>query len=213
MKEVDFGEGRHELPLTERKSVSILLGAGFSAHVGYPVGGEMNDRLLHFDYSKYSFSSEGKLVTSTDGTKPMLRNSYESCFVFCKRLIEEYSRDNKFDYEEFYDFIKSDGAKEMRCRSLCGEENFDYYLYNVPHIYNQMVASLLKDRSGRSWYDNESSKMNYDPYGGFLTYLSEMSEKFIINVHTLNHDLLFESFNNLVNGKISDGFDEYGSDY
>lgn len=34
-------------------------------------------------------------------------------------------------------------------------------------------------------------------------------------MHTLNHDLLFESFNNTgyINGCISDGFDEYGSEY
>jgi len=55
----------------------------------------------------------------------------------------------------------------------------------------------------------------FDGYKGFLTYLSELSKEFIVNIHTLNHDLLFESFNNtgFINGNISDGFDEYVSDY
>ena len=38
-----------ELPLSSRKSVSILLGAGFSAPRGYPIGNDMNKRLLNFD--------------------------------------------------------------------------------------------------------------------------------------------------------------------
>lgn len=79
-----------------------------------------------------------------------------------------------------------------------------------------MVAYLLKDKEGKSWYDDEPFKVNFfDGYKGFLTYLSELSKEFIVNVHTLNHDLLFESFNNtgFINGSISDGFDEYGSDY
>mgnify|MGYP003467862353 FL=1 len=79
-----------------------------------------------------------------------------------------------------------------------------------------MAAHLLKDKTGKSWYDDEPFKVNfYNGYQGFLTYLSELSRKFIVNVHTLNHDLLFESFNNtgFINGEISDGFDEYGSEY
>ena len=128
---------------------------------------------------------------------------------------------NKFDYEEFYDFIKTDEAKEIRYQSLCSDlvneaESYEHYLCNVSHIYNQMAAHLLKDKEGKSWYDDEPFKVNFfDGYKGFLTYLSELSKEFIVNVHTLNHDLLFESFNNtgFINGNISDGFDEYGSDY
>lgn len=79
-----------------------------------------------------------------------------------------------------------------------------------------MAAHLLKDKTGKSWYDDEPFKVDfYDGYNGSLTYLSELSHEFIVNVHTLNHDLLFESFNKtgFINGSISDGFDEYGSEY
>ena len=79
-----------------------------------------------------------------------------------------------------------------------------------------MAAHLLKDKTGKSWYDDEPFRVNfYDGYNGFLSYLSELSREFIVNVHTLNHDLLFESFNNtgFINGDMSDGFDEYGSEY
>ncbi len=225
---IDLGEEENEHPLARRKSISLLLGAGFSAPMGYPIGNEMNDGLLNFDDNTLDFSPEGYLVSSTDGTKPMFQmngiyNSHQKDFIFCKRLIKEYAKThgNKFNYEEFYDFIKNDEVKEIRYQSLYDDllsdtEKFKHSPSNISHIYNQMVAYLLKDRTGKSWYDAEPFKVNsFAGYNGFLTYLSDLSREFIVNVHTLNHDLLFESFNKTgsINGNISDGFDEYGSEY
>ena len=227
--DIDLGDKiEPELPLAGRKSVSILLGAGFSAPIGYPIGNDMNNGLLNFNDSKINFALSGELAISTDDTKAIFQmneayNNHQKYFVFCKRLIKEYAdaHDNTFDYELFYDFIKTEEAKQERYQRLCDDlleehENYEHYLFNIPHIYNQMVAHLIKDRDGKSWYDDEPFKMNYyDGYNGFLTYLSELSREFIVNVHTLNHDLLFESFNKtgFINGNISDGFDEYGSKY
>ncbi len=226
---IDLGyNSEPELPLEGRKSVSILLGAGFSAPMGYPIGNSMNQRLQNFDDSTLDFAPNGALATSIDGTKPIFQmggnlNNHQKYFIFCKRLIKEYTKAHNdiFDYELFYDFIKNGEAKQKRYQKLCDDllvdgDSFEHYLFNISHIYNQMVAHLLKDRNGKSWYDDEPFKLNYfDGYNGFLTYLSELSHEFIVNVHTLNHDLLFESFNNtgFINGNISDGFDEYGSDY
>jgi len=226
---IDFGDDiDSELPLVGRRSVSILLGAGFSAPMGYPIGNDMNNGLLNFDESSLDFAPCGTLVSSTDGTKPKFQkdgvlNNHQKYFIFCKRLIKEYTEahDDMFDYEQFYDFIKTEEAKQERYQRLCDDlfddcESYEHYLSNVSHIYNQMAAHLLKDKTGKSWYDDEPFKVNfYDGYNGFLTYLSELSREVIVNVHTLNHDLLFESFNNtgFINGDISDGFDEYGSEY
>ena len=226
---IDFGDDiDSELPLVGRRSVSILLGAGFSAPMGYPIGNDMNNGLLNFDESSLDFAPCGTLVSSTDGTKPKFQkdgvlNNHQKYFIFCKRLIKEYTEahDDMFDYEQFYDFIKTEEAKQERYQRLCDDlfddcESYEHYLSNVSHIYNQMAAHLLKDKTGKSWYDDEPFKVNfYDGYNGFLTYLSELTREFTVNVHTLNHDLLFESFNNtgFINGDISDGFDEYGSEY
>lgn len=47
---IDFGDERnYETPLYQRKSISVLLGAGFSAPMGYPVGNGLNKELLNFD--------------------------------------------------------------------------------------------------------------------------------------------------------------------
>ena len=226
---LDLGDNTtNEIPLDGRKSISILLGAGFSAPMGYPIGNDMNESLLDFDDRFLDFAPCGSLATSTDGTKPTFQmggvlNNHQKYFIFCKRLIKEYTKahKDKFDYEQFYDFIKTEEAKRERYQRLCDDllddcESYEHYLSNVSHIYNQMAAHLLKDKTGKSWYDDEPFRVNfYDGYNGFLSYLSELSREFIVNVHTLNHDLLFESFNNtgFINGDMSDGFDEYGSEY
>lgn len=216
-----------EIPLAGRKSISILLGAGFSAPKGYPIGNEINKRLLNFDES-VDFSPSGTLTNSVIGQKPKFQiggvyNIHQKSFIFCKCLMKEYEKahNGEFDYELFYDFIKSDEVKEKRYQVLCddllsGLESFEYFLSNVSHIYNQMIAHLLKDRDGKTFYDDEPSKINnVDGYNEFLNYINQLSQEYIINVHTLNHDLLFESFNKVscINGRISDGFDEYGSEY
>ena len=226
--DIDLGDNMDQiLPLTGRKSISILLGAGFSALMGYPIGNKINKTMLNFGDINIDFAPCGSLVTSTNTRSQFqmdgVNNIHQKYFIFCKRLIKEYAdaHDNTFDYEQFYDFIKTEEAKQERYQRLCNDlledyENYEHYLFNILHIYNQMVAHLIKDKNGKTYYDDELFKMNYfDGYNGFLTYLSELSREFIVNVHTLNHDLLFESFNktNIINGNISDGFDEYGSDY
>lgn len=228
--DIDLGyEQTIEVPLFKRKSISFLLGAGFSAPMGYPIGNDMNNGLLKFSEKKYiAFSPSGSLVSFKDEQASQnhvekLINIHQKYFTFCKRLIWEYAKthNNKFDYELFYDFIKSDEIKEKRYQVLCEDlldkfDSFEDYLFNIPHIYNQMTEYLLKDRNGKNRYDNEPFKINnVEGYNGFLHYLSLLRHKYIINVHTLNHDLLFESFNNTgyINSNISDGFDEFGSEY
>ena len=211
-----------------KKSISILIGAGFSALKGYPTGNELNNKMLEFDEKRISFSPSGELAISEDGRKPQFQilgiyNQHQKYFIFCNRLIKEYAKINngEFDYEKFYDFIKSEQAKDHCFRVLCDDllgenECYENYLFNIRHVYNQMVEYLLRDQNGKNRYDDEPFRIGYvDGYNGFLDYLSKLSQEYVINVHTLNHDLLFESFNRTeyINGNISDGFDEYGSEY
>ena len=177
---IDLGNYDNKaIPYSERKSIALLLGAGFSAPMGYPIGNDMNEYLLNFDDRNVDFSPSGVLASSIDGTKPNFQiggvlNNHQKYFVFCKKLIKEYAQKhgNRFDYEEFFDFIKSDEPKDKDYQrlllGLCEErELYEEYLYNVPHIYNQMVAHLLKDKTGKTWYDDEPFKMNY--FDGYTT--------------------------------------------
>lgn len=161
------------IPLSERKSIAFLLGAGFSAPKGYPIGEAINKRLLNFNDSTLDFSPAGKLA-KIDNKTPKFQidrvlNNHQKYFVFCKRLIKEYTitHNNKFDYEKFYDFIKTNEAMDNRYKKLCDDlyennETYGNYLFNVPHIYNQMVAHLIKDKTGKSWYDDESFSVSLE---------------------------------------------------
>ena len=103
---IDFdGESNNETPLYQRKSVSVLLGAGFSAPMGYPVGNGLSKGLLNFEENLVDFAPSGELAISTDGQKPQfqlygIRNFHQKRFEFCKRLIKEYyvAHNNMFDY-------------------------------------------------------------------------------------------------------------------
>lgn len=219
---IDFGNEQQILPpLYNRQSIAFLLGAGFSVPKGYPAGDKINEGIQNFDDYNVHFELSGSLAESKDGS-PQENNIHQKYFIFCKRLIKEYTKihNSKFDYELFYDFIKSEEAKKERYQLLCADlidEYYDYnhYLHSIIHIYNQMVLYLLKDKDGKSYYDDEPFRDSVDGYDGFLQYLAQLSKYHIINIHTLNHDLLFESFNqtNYINNQLSDGFDEYRSQY
>lgn len=83
-------------------------------------------------------------------------------------------------------------------------------------VYTQMVLYLLKDKNGQSFYDDRELDSNIiSCYYSFMRLVSELRRESVVNVHTLNHDLLFEALakTESVWGRVSDGFDEYGSEY
>lgn len=221
---LDLGEP-HTLPLAGRESVSILLGAGFSVPKGYPTGAKVNDALLNYDKLSVAFSAAGEIMyVKEEGLTPGSSNDnhFQKQFIFCKRLIKEYAKEKgSFDYEEFYDFIRSEEVYQQQYQYLCKDfidETNEYrtFVNGIDLIYNQMVAHLLRDEDGEQWYDETPSHIGpVDYYDGFLKILSKWGKEYIVNVHTLNHDLLFESFRktDYLSGLISDGFDEFGSEY
>ena len=226
---LDFGlEPQMIKPIDQRESVAFLLGAGFSIPMGYPTGSAVNKGILNFDEQPVSFSPVGILASNYNGTKPEFgyTNSHEREFCLCKELIVAYSKTvTEFDYEKFMDVLRS--------KSLCSEYAaiFDKYIDdsntpyglagNLPDIYSQMVAHLLKDTDNASWYEGMPTQIGQYPkgprssYNSFLQIISKLKEDYLVNIHTLNHDLFFESFNRseYINGDMSDGFDDFGSRY
>lgn len=206
-----------------KSSISFLLGAGFSAPMGYPIGNQLNERLINFRQYKIGVSTDGKLFSLIDGQDTQTYgNPYSIYLDCCISLIEKYSTLNKFDYEEFFEFL----AKKLYlsnpeylevCKTHITETiTIDCLSSNIQEIYNQMVAHLLKDGDNMSWYDNKPYHIGrIDKYDGFLNLLKKWKEDNIIHVHTLNHDMLFESFNktDYISGEVCDGFEELGSDY
>lgn len=206
------------------ESISLLLAAGFSAPKGYPVGNTLNESLTKLDTSKISFSPDGRLAVSVDGKKPDFgyKTSYDIEFEFCLELIKYYN--NKmgvFDYEEFYDYLLDEAVNDKDAESIASgylkEKDYSQIIFALRNIYNQLVAYFLKDGKGVNWYDNEPYQIGskYTGYTGFLNYLKQIGESKIVNIHTLNHDLFFESLNNteFLSGELCDGFEELGSKY
>ena len=157
-----------------------------------------------------------------EGEKENLPNEYQKQFELCQRLIKLYNvKNTPFDYEKFYDFLKE--GKEIlsaeyrkQCKDIVTKEQYESYIYNLPNIYNQMISYLLHDKEGNCWYENKPFHIgSVEFYDGILKCIKNWEQNRIINVHTLNHDLLFESFNktDYFTNNISDGFDEYGSEY
>lgn len=92
----------------------------------------------------------------------------------CNKLIEEYSKDIKFDYEDFFEFLaKKKYLEQPKYRKLCTfftaeTISIDCISSNLEHIYNQMVSYLLKDRDNIAWYDNLPYHIGkIDEYDGF----------------------------------------------
>ena len=194
-KDIDLGYEIPEKPLTGRKHISILIGAGFSAPQGYPIGNTLNENILDFEKYNADFSPSGVLCNSTTGEKPIFQgegilNLHQKHFVFCKRLIKKYAETHKFDYEEFYDFIKGEEVYSSCYETLCDDLLYEYtdygsFVFSLPDIYNQMVRYLLRDKDGNSFYENQPFHIGFvEHYDGFLKYLSLLKEDYIIDVHT-----------------------------
>lgn len=92
------------------KIISIIIGAGFSAPVGYPIGNRLNHLLLNSKNENIGFPSEGSLAVNSDGSKPVYayKSSHQIDFEFCCQLMDHYTTIFKeFDYEKFFDYVVS----------------------------------------------------------------------------------------------------------
>lgn len=221
--DLDLGDTKPmEKPLDGRPNIAILLGAGFSAPMGYPIGKTVNDYLSKFDFDKYDISMAGELYER--GTPKSVYNSqYQRNLRFCKCIIDKYIvlHEGLFDYEEFFDFIHGQEIyappyKDCANDLIARNEDYKQFVDGLDIIISQMIERVVKDRNGKIWYDDEPSSATFpEEYASFLRILNKWSNDYILDVHTLNHDLLFESFNKIgeLAVRVSDGFEEYGSNY
>lgn len=212
------------LPLDKRGSISLLLGAGFSVPMGYPTANSLATKLLHLDEERICFSPSGQLSIYPKQTKQDTidgqSNYWEKIYTLCKRLIiAYYEANNTFDYEAFYDFLHDEifQMNYIKCSQGITDEynNYKSLLINVKPVFNQIIAYLIEGNACGCWLRNEPFTNYIEGYNGILNCLKLWGKKNVVNIHTLNHDTLFESFQNTeyLNNMISDGFDDYGSDF
>ena len=208
-------EEKEELMEQQKPSVSLLLGAGFSAPMGYPLAKELNNKIITF-YKEYNaISSNGELCFVGD-YNPTFDN-YMPLFSFCKTFIQRYKSEvgDDFDYEVFYDVMVNEYKTHAYEHLYTDIKNYHKYVSDMEMVFNQIIEAFIRDGNKTTWYEKTPpDKTLYGKYKSFIDIVQLWSRDKIINVHTLNHDLLFEAFNNdYLSGMISDGFSIEQSPY
>lgn len=210
------------------KHISLLLGAGFSVNKGYPTGSDLNNKILNLKITDFCVSTGGTVAWLTDGQDdPFNYSIYYTYKVFTLDCIKLYAGSNSFDYEKFYDFYKIDvrnAAADSEFNIFCDdfrkkyncEENNINLLMHLDNIYNQLIGGLLVDGEGNKFYEPvHYCEPIYPGYTGILNCLKSWGKDYKVHIHTLNHDLFFETFksSDWLQGELDDGFQELGSPY
>ena len=189
-------------------NISFLLGAGFSAPAGYPIGNSVNQSVLEFRKQNSYFSFTGKLShwhesgcnTELGKFFPLFWDTID----YYAQNAQNYSK--SFNYEEYFDFLKQEILKSheyarwVRTKSSNMEINQNL-VYAFLRIYNQVIEDIIYQR-------NKFSIRDYNP---FIKWIVKRSKEKIVHIHTLNHDLLLEG--ELLPDFISDGYQLEGSQY
>lgn len=168
---------------------------------------------MEFNNLNIDFVSDGRMVEIKNGCDSgIAENLYSIRYKFCLKLMPYYQRKySKFDYEEFYDFIMSGELDNKEYVKLASEFVTTYTPYliikdGLDTVYNQMINYVLTKNHGNKI--QSTGDQVCEKYIPFLEYIKNKSMNYIVNIHSLNHDLLFESFNNspYMRGELSDGF-------
>ena len=169
------------------KSISFLLGAGFSVPMGFPIGNKLGKEIIK--KAKKEKSKEPNMTAA---------------FVLNEMIKYFYLRiRKKFDYEKFYD----------RIYYFIYNKKFNEYLWTKHHIHQEHELKSFMNfyqRSIAEIFRKIPINNSLSIYEKFLNSLKELLDKgYEINIHSLNHDLVFESFkeSSLIGNYICDGYD------
>lgn len=208
--------------------MSLLLGAGFSVNQGYPTASELNKRLEELNHEDFYVHTSGVVVMKErEFPDPCFYSDHAIGKFFLIELIEYYTKENSFNYEEFYDFYNAfyrkktkDEAFDQFCNGFRGRIRTDLdnqnLLSRTNSIFNQLIIKFLKDREGNTFYKPvRQCKPILPGYDGFLYCLEGWGKDGSTHIHTLNHDIFFETFKDTdwLDGNLTDGFDELGSPF
>lgn len=202
INEIDLEYESQSIPMNARQQVALLLGAGFSVPAGLPTANILNEKMKCL--SETFPNIEGDILNTDLCVKD---NNNVRKLLF--EIITLYSREyEKFDYEEFYDFLHSDRVRvglyaEVAYKYATNFKTLGDNLCYIIGAYINLINHFL------------TISYNLSAYDVFEDFLSYVAKKCIVNVHTLNHDMLFEYLIKDANLQLefSDGFSELGSHY
>lgn len=215
--------------------ISFLLGSGFSAPENIPTVSEINKRLRKLKEDEFYLGSDQSVFFyQTEWRDPngwMPNSSIDR--LFAQEFISFYCTEvldggiDAFNYEVFYDyfseFLRYKKHKDeiggfcetFRATyikdSVWASDNYNF-VWRFSKIFNQLVSELLTVPT----YYEDVSYVNYPTYDPLIGLMRELLKSKIVDVHTLNHDIFFDSLARKHSDLwqyFCDGFTEFGSPY
>jgi len=210
-----------------KKSLNILLGAGFSRLADLPLGNDIKKRfdrdqreqLLRFSGGEWAWRDGKDQTTLHNGS---LGADWLCYSYLLDEIVCEYnsSKGGFKDYEDFYQFIKDHSGnanwygpiyskvKNRMYKEQNIESPNEFYdpIFNTPdsYILEEIVNHLIADML----FISKSEQELMIAYKPFIDYIKMYEE---VHVFTLNHDLLVEKLLKYSNLDFCNGFTEKGS--
>lgn len=211
------------------RSISLIIGSGFSVPDGMRTVGQINKLLINLKENDINIHSDMTFLLLNGQEKPSFSIHWGDKKFFIQ-FIQWYigQCQDEFNYEKFYDYVTSfkrfgnhkneietffDEFKSDVLKSNSPIDGINSYVSRFSDYFNQLISSLLQSQK----YYEDCSLGDYPPYDGFSAFLKEtVKDGFVINNHSLNHDLLFEhiaSKHSDLFQHFSDGYTDLGSPY
>lgn len=214
------------------KKLTVVLGAGFSANAGMPIGAtiagyfdrDLKEKLLCFSSSEWAWTDDKDKATLNNGKLNFDWLPYS--YVF-NELVKVYKaeRGSFLNYEDFYQFIIDNLNNEESIneifnnakhellidREYLKEENVGYneeYLKPFENKQLFKIAEILNYLIADLLYWEVSDEEIKEIYSPFIEYIQSFDE---VDVFTLNHDLLLERIFSLFNLDYTKGFSTVNS--
>jgi hypothetical protein len=209
------------------KSISFLIGSGFSVPAGLPTTTQMNERLKRINSDEICIHTSGDAWFLKGESDPNAHLMGVKERKFVQEFLEFYNTTilkpgKGFHYEDFYDdytgFLFSGKYSKELANFLQGflkrhELQTDEHdlLFQFNFTFNQLVSNLLDKRFPRV----HLSKPYLRCCSAFLNMVEEIAKTHVVHLHSLNHDLYIEhlALSDSIQEKLDDGFEELGSPY
>lgn len=214
---------------SNKKEISILLGSGFSIPAKVKCVGEIN-YILTTIKPEDIFWGMDRYVLLLEGQQDHNAWMHKYDKLFFVEFIDFYcsligGKDN-FNYEIFYDAYYSfqrennnkdfngfcDNFRKKYKQNGAADDNANLFL-RFNECFNQILRYIL----GRGkFYENNVHDLDYNNYEFFIQYLVDLvNEGFMVSIHTLNHDLLFDHIGKVtdIQSHFCDGYSELGTKY
>ncbi|MBO7599380.1 MAG: SIR2 family protein [Bacteroidales bacterium] len=216
---------------SKKRHIAFLLGAGFSMPVGMPTANVLNSIITSEIYNNIRLSfqdGEGNLMKSFILEKVLLESDLCGSFnyeQFFDLLTKE--KESQLDEEKLLSFIerglygylwkcsrgggeedimKTNTIRTMYNELLKDSSNYSDYVQNVIQWYQDTIAKNLLVNT-----NNGKLVQQHPCYTGFINIVDYLVQQgYIIDIHTLNHDLILESLlsHTALKDKVCNGFGE-----